>query len=126
MNIITENLFGMRYQNSITDWLFSSFFILVLAALIFYFVYLSILKFSKSGLHRDFHVHTSFLWALSVQQFLLSTYLFFLFRMHSFPAFDTAEPLTYLCTLPHLLLFLGVIILFFRTYKKLKQESQSA
>lgn len=126
MKSITDSLLALNKQNTFVEWLSSTALIIVLASALFYLLYLLLLKGKKSNFHRDFHIRISLLWALTLMQIALGMYLFFVFRHGQLPEFSYEKPLTYLCYLPHLALYLACIFLFTRTFFRLKEQTQSA
>ncbi|MEO0726974.1 MAG: hypothetical protein AAFZ63_20685 [Bacteroidota bacterium] len=126
MKSLADSLFALDKQHTLMDWFSSTTLIIVLALALFYLLYLVLLKSSKSKFNRDFHIRITLLWALALMQVVLGTYLFFVFRNDQVPEFTYEKPLTYLCFLPHLLLYLAIIFLFTRNFLRLREETQSA
>jgi len=100
-------------------------FLLLLSALVFYVIYLTLTKavFSKSGKYsRDQLLQLNMHRTLTVIMIVFAAYTFFLFRENGIAGFEWSKPSFYQAILPQLLVFVGVIATYVLSEKSILKK----
>lgn len=107
-------LFTLEWT-TLPDALKKALFFLVCCVLTLWLIWLLITKvfFAKSTIHRDVLLHLNLLRSFIIFQFVFCIYLFYLIRFSGLEKFEWANFDFYLLIAPQLLVFAGIIVLYY-------------
>lgn len=113
MDLIMDVLFSMGFK-SYPEILIRMISLFIICGIIVYLIYLLINQLTnRSKIHKDYLLKLNFLRSLIVFQLLFLVYFYFLIKKVGLGAFQWRDAFFWLGFSPQLLIFIGVILLFF-------------
>ncbi len=113
MDVIMDLLFSIGFK-SYPEILIRMISLFIICGIIIYLIYLVINQLTnRSKVHKDYLLKLNFLRSLIVFQLLFLVYFYFLIKKVGLGAFQWSDTFFWLGFSPQLLIFIGVIILFF-------------
>ena len=113
MQQVLDLLFNIDFT-TYPEILLRLFLLVLLCAAIVYLIYVFINQLTVSSkVHRDFLLKINFLRTLIITQLMVSVYFYFLIKKIGTNAFQWSDKFFWLGFSPQLVLFIGIILLFF-------------
>lgn len=118
-----EKIFFNSGYSNFEQTLLSLFAFIALSGIILYFTYFVLSKFlfRKSKQRKEISLRLTFLWALFIFFIIYNIYIFIFLYKIGVDNFDFDSGLLYLGLLPHILIFMLLIVFFFVKRHSLKK-----